>query len=266
DRGFSSNTSCPFGHEFSLTVQHLITVKPLSLEFLRGAGVSPPSRDANSGHRLDLSQFDHLPSLNCPQCLCTETSDALQLSELQQGRYMTLAMEFPKSCTPLQDPPYSIFPESGSEVTLESLSHRRMSKPYSCVTQKGYTPSKLLPTRMVSEQNSCGLNIGKWNVETQTSGSETLSEPRDTAGNTGVSHAVVVYAFKPSTRELEAGGSPSSRPAWSTEQDPGQAPKLHRTNKQTNQKSAILFCSDLAMKHPPCSHTEDLCVKSSFAR
>jgi hypothetical protein len=38
---------------------------------------------------------------------------------------------------------------------------------------------------------------------------------------------VVVHTFNPSTREAEAGGFPSSRPAWSTEWVPGQ-PGLHR--------------------------------------
>jgi hypothetical protein len=38
---------------------------------------------------------------------------------------------------------------------------------------------------------------------------------------------VVVHAFNPRTQEAEAGGFLSSRPAWSTEQVPGQ-PKLHR--------------------------------------
>jgi hypothetical protein len=38
---------------------------------------------------------------------------------------------------------------------------------------------------------------------------------------------VVVHTFNPSTREAEAGGFLSSRPAWSTELVPGQ-PGLHR--------------------------------------
>ena len=56
------------------------------------------------------------------------------------------------------------------------------------------------------------------------------------------SQVVVVHAFNPSTREAEAGGFPSSRPAWSTKWVPGQ-PGLYRetlswktkqkTNKQT---------------------------------
>jgi hypothetical protein len=54
----------------------------------------------------------------------------------------------------------------------------------------------------------------------------------------------VAYAFNPSTREAEAGGFLSSKPAWSTEQVSGQ-PGLHRetlsqkqkqTNKQTNKQ------------------------------
>jgi hypothetical protein len=51
---------------------------------------------------------------------------------------------------------------------------------------------------------------------------------------------VVAHAFNPSTREAEAGGFLSSRPAWSTKWVPGQ-PGLYRetlsrkqkTNKQT---------------------------------
>jgi hypothetical protein len=35
------------------------------------------------------------------------------------------------------------------------------------------------------------------------------------------SRAVVAHAFNPSTREAEAGGFLSSRPAWSTEWVPG---------------------------------------------
>jgi hypothetical protein len=38
---------------------------------------------------------------------------------------------------------------------------------------------------------------------------------------------VVAHAFDPSTWEAESGGFLSSRPAWSTEQVPGQ-PGLHR--------------------------------------
>jgi hypothetical protein len=38
---------------------------------------------------------------------------------------------------------------------------------------------------------------------------------------------VVAHTFNPSTREAEAGGFLSSRPAWSTERVPGQ-PGLHR--------------------------------------
>jgi hypothetical protein len=53
---------------------------------------------------------------------------------------------------------------------------------------------------------------------------------------------VVVHAFNPSTREAEAGGLLSSRPAWSTEWVPGQ-PELHRetlsrkTNKTKQNKT-----------------------------
>jgi hypothetical protein len=47
---------------------------------------------------------------------------------------------------------------------------------------------------------------------------------------------VVAHAFDPSTREAEAGGFLSSRPAWSTKWAPGQ-PGLHReTLSRKNQK------------------------------
>jgi hypothetical protein len=50
---------------------------------------------------------------------------------------------------------------------------------------------------------------------------------------------VVVHAFNPSTWEAEAGGSLSSRPAWSTEWVPGQ-PGLHReTLSRKNQKKKV---------------------------
>ena len=45
---------------------------------------------------------------------------------------------------------------------------------------------------------------------------------------------VVAHTFNPSTGEAEAGGSLSSRPAWSTEQVPGQ-PGLHRGNPVSKQ-------------------------------
>jgi hypothetical protein len=50
---------------------------------------------------------------------------------------------------------------------------------------------------------------------------------------------VVAHAFNPSTREAEAGGFLSSRPAWSTEWVPGQ-PGLHRetlSQKKTTKKT-----------------------------
>jgi hypothetical protein len=55
---------------------------------------------------------------------------------------------------------------------------------------------------------------------------------------------MVALTFSPSTRQAEAGGFLSSRPAWSTKSVPGQ-PGLHRetlsrknkqTNKQTNKQ------------------------------
>jgi hypothetical protein len=49
---------------------------------------------------------------------------------------------------------------------------------------------------------------------------------------------VVAHAFNPSTREAEAGGFLSSRPAWSTKWAPGQ-PGLYRetlSQKKTKKK------------------------------
>jgi hypothetical protein len=53
---------------------------------------------------------------------------------------------------------------------------------------------------------------------------------------------VVAHAFNPSTREAEAGGFLSSRPAWSTKFQDSQSytekPCLKKqTNKQTNKKT-----------------------------
>jgi hypothetical protein len=49
----------------------------------------------------------------------------------------------------------------------------------------------------------------------------------------------VAHACNPSTREAEAGGFLSSRPAWSTERVPGQ-PGLHReTLSQKTQKKRV---------------------------
>jgi hypothetical protein len=42
---------------------------------------------------------------------------------------------------------------------------------------------------------------------------------------------MVAHAFNPSTWEAEAGGFLSSRPAWSTEQVPGQPRATQRTEK-----------------------------------
>jgi hypothetical protein len=46
---------------------------------------------------------------------------------------------------------------------------------------------------------------------------------------------MVAHACNPSTREAEAGGFLSSRPAWSTERVPGQ-PGLHRENPTQGKK------------------------------
>jgi hypothetical protein len=49
---------------------------------------------------------------------------------------------------------------------------------------------------------------------------------------------VVAHAFNPSTREAEAGGSLSSRPAWSTKWVPGQ-PGLHRETLSREKKKRV---------------------------
>jgi hypothetical protein len=49
---------------------------------------------------------------------------------------------------------------------------------------------------------------------------------------------VVAHAFNPSTREAEAGGSLSSRPAWSTEGVPGQ-PGLYRETLSKKKKKKL---------------------------
>jgi hypothetical protein len=48
--------------------------------------------------------------------------------------------------------------------------------------------------------------------------------------------AVVAHAFNPSTREAEAGGFLSSRPAWSMESVPGQPGLQRETLSQKNKK------------------------------
>jgi hypothetical protein len=56
---------------------------------------------------------------------------------------------------------------------------------------------------------------------------------------------VVAHAFNPSTWEAEAGGFLSLRPAWSTEQVPGQ-PGLHRetlSGKNKKQNETKKECS-----------------------
>jgi hypothetical protein len=71
---------------------------------------------------------------------------------------------------------------------------------------------------------------------------------------------VVAHAFDPSTREAEAGGFLSSRPAWSTKWVPGQ-PGLHRetlsqkttTTTTTTTKECQLYFVPLFLSpsHPP---------------
>ena len=55
----------------------------------------------------------------------------------------------------------------------------------------------------------------------------------------------MAYAFNPSIEETEAYGSLSLRPALSTEQVTGQAPKIQRGNsgkKKTGRNNTLPFC------------------------
>jgi hypothetical protein len=73
-------------------------------------------------------------------------------------------------------------------------------------------------------------------------------EPQDSQGytekpclkNKQTGQAVVAHVFNPSTREAEAGGFLSSRPAWSTKWVPGQPglyrETLSRKNKNKNKE------------------------------
>jgi hypothetical protein len=68
-----------------------------------------------------------------------------------------------------------------------------------------------------------------------------------------ISRAVVAHAFNPSTREAEAGGFLSSRPAWSTEWVPGQ-PGLHRETlsrktKKTKQNKKVMVIKGFGIMH-----------------
>lgn len=56
---------------------------------------------------------------------------------------------------------------------------------------------------------------------------------------------MVVYAFNPSIKEAEACGSLSLRPALSTEEVTGQAPKTQRGNtgkKKPGRNNTLPFC------------------------
>jgi hypothetical protein len=52
---------------------------------------------------------------------------------------------------------------------------------------------------------------------------------------------MVMHAFNPSTREVEASGFLSSRPAWSTKWVPGQPGLYRETLSRKSQKKKILF-------------------------
>jgi hypothetical protein len=55
----------------------------------------------------------------------------------------------------------------------------------------------------------------------------------------GFLEAVMTRASNPSIREAEAGGSLSSRPAWSTEQIP-EHPRIHREKVKTKRNENCL--------------------------
>jgi hypothetical protein len=56
---------------------------------------------------------------------------------------------------------------------------------------------------------------------------------------------MVAHAFNPSTREAEAGGFLSSRPAWSTEWVPGQPGLYRETLSRKTKKKKSLYPFDL---------------------
>jgi hypothetical protein len=75
---------------------------------------------------------------------------------------------------------------------------------------------------------------------------------------------MVAHAFNPSTREAEAGGFLSSRPAWSTKWVPGQ-PGLHRENlsqktKQTNEKQTKQINKQNKVRKHCFSHLPTVCM------
>jgi hypothetical protein len=59
---------------------------------------------------------------------------------------------------------------------------------------------------------------------------------------------VVVHAFKPSTREAEAGRSLSSRPAWFMEEVPGQPGLQQRNPVLKNQNQPNKQCPQAKIK------------------
>jgi hypothetical protein len=71
--------------------------------------------------------------------------------------------------------------------------------------------------------------------------------------------AVVAHAFNPSTREAEAGGFLSSRPAWSTEWVPGQ-PGLHRETLSQKKKRKKERKREIEVTLPQPPEDWDMCV------
>ena len=70
--------------------------------------------------------------------------------------------------------------------------------------------------------------------------------------NTLFRPGLLAHTFNPSTWEAEAGGFPSSKPAWSTEWVPGQ-PGLHRetlSRKKKKKKEYIILSSDFLLANP----------------
>jgi hypothetical protein len=73
---------------------------------------------------------------------------------------------------------------------------------------------------------------------------------------------IVVHAFNPSTREAEAGGFLSLRPAWSTKWVPGQ-PGLYRETLSLKKKKWVLH---LVSTSHTLSHSSCACLHMIWTR
>ena len=79
---------------------------------------------------------------------------------------------------------------------------------------------------------------------------------------------MVAHAFNPSTQEAEAGGSLSSRPAWSTEWMPGQSGLLLREtlSQDTTKKIFFKILKQLGLQISMCKPHENRGVSLSVQR